>query len=235
MSEQADRSPLVQKFLAMPLRGRQIAFMYLGYSGVVVRLAEAIVGMDVANLLMTKELTHFGNVDLLLFTHSHWDHYDPQTAARILKSSRAQVVAQQQVIDDLKKHVASDRLIAAKPETPLTVGQFEILAVDGVHPRPISIFQIKHGELSIFHGGDSGYVPVEKCTADLAFLPTGSPSPSCSPENALRFALDLSPKVIVTMHGRPNQMKKLKNLVERRMPSTSVIIPEEYTPQQLTL
>lgn len=219
----------------MPLRGRQIAFLYLGYSGVVVRLAEAVVGLDVANLLTPNELAHFRNIDLLLFTHSHWDHYDPQTASRILENSSAKVVAQQQVIDDLKKHVAPDRLNVAKPETPLTVGQFEVLAVDGVHPRPISVFRIKRGEFSLFHGGDSGYVPVEKCAADLAFLPTGSPSPSCSPENALRFALDLNPKVIVAMHGRSSQMKKLKNLIEKRMPHTSVIIPEEYTPQQLTL
>lgn len=63
--------------------------------------------------------------------------------------------------------------------------------------------------------------------AKLAFLPTGFPSPSCSPESALRLALDLEPHVAVAMHGKLAQMDKFKALVKKELPETTVIIPKK--------
>jgi len=63
--------------------------------------------------------------------------------------------------------------------------------------------------------------------AKLAFLPTGLPSPSCSPESALKFTLDLKPRVAVAMHGKLAQMNKFKTLVKKGLLDTTVIIPEK--------
>lgn len=69
------------------------------------------------------------------------------------------------------------------------------------------MFLLEVDGLRIFHGGDSGYSQSIKDLgrADVAFLPTGDPSPTASPEDAMKMALDLSPKLVVLFHGSPEE------------------------------
>jgi len=226
--ERQDRSELIRGFFSISLEKREIAFMHLGYAGIVLRVEDRAVAFDIADLLGNEEIDALSQLDLLVFTHSHGDHYNRARARKILKTTNAHVVAQAQVADDLKGEVPVERVTTANPSIIMRAGGFEINAVEGVHPRPISIYRIKRGVFSIFHGGDSGYVPVKDYPAKLAFLPTGSPSPSCSPESALKFAHDLKPAVAVAMHGSPAQMNKFKDLVERELPNTTVMIPKLF-------
>ena len=53
----------------------------------------------------------------------------------------------------------------------------------------------------MFHAGDSGYVQVKDYPSDLAFLPTGSPSPTASPEYALKLA-SFTLKVITNLEKK---------------------------------
>lgn len=127
----------------------------------------------------------------------------------------------------MKDKNSPERLVATENGKSVSVGGFEVVAIDGIHPRPISVYRISTSRFSVFHGGDSGYRPVKDYPAKLAFLPTGFPSPSCSPESALRFALDLRPHVVVATHGKLAQMNKFRTLVEKELPETAVIIPEK--------
>ena len=205
----------------------EIAFLYLGYAGVVLRIEDKAAAFDIANLLGNSEIAALSRLDLLAFTHSHMDHYNHARARRILKETDAHIVAQKQVAEDLKGGAHLERLTVAEHRKSIRVGGFEVVAIDGVHPRPISIYRIKKGRFSVFHGGDSGYCPVKDYPTKLAFLPTGLPSPSCSPESALKFTLDLKPHVAVAMHGKLAQMNKFKTLVKKELPDTTVIIPEK--------
>jgi len=235
MPERQDRSELIREFFSLSLEKREIAFMYLGYAGIILRVEDRAVAIDVANLLGNKEIDAFSKLDLLIFTHSHGDHYNRARARKIVKTTNAHVVAQAQVADDLKGIVPLDRLTTASPRTAIRAGGFEIIAVDEVHPRPISVYRITKGIFNVFHGGDSGYSPVKNYPAKVAFLPTGWPSPSCSPESALKFALDLKPSVAVAMHGNLAQLNKFKGLVEKDIPDTTVIIPEKYEVETVIL
>ena len=185
---------LIRKFLSQPLDKDKIAFLYLGYAGVILRLEDKVAAFDIANLLGNSEITALSRLDLLAFTHSHADHYNRARTRRILKETEAHIVAQKQVAEDLKDKTSSGRLTVAEHGKPIIAGGFEIVAIDGVHPRPISVYRINTSRFSVFHGGDSGYCPVKDYPASLAFLPTGFPSPSCSPESALKFTLDLKPR-----------------------------------------
>ncbi len=235
MPERQDRSELIREFFSLALEKRELAFMYLGYAGIILRVEDRAVAIDIANLLGNKEIEAFSKLDLLIFTHSHGDHYNRARARKILETTNAHVLAQAQVADDLKSSVPKDRLTTASPKTSMKAGGFEIIAVEGIHPRPISLYRITKGMFSAFHGGDSGYSPVKDYPAQVAFLPTGSPSPSCSPQSALKFALDLKSRVAVAMHGNPAQLKKFKGLVEKDMPDTTVIIPERYKTETILI
>jgi L-ascorbate metabolism protein UlaG (beta-lactamase superfamily) len=235
MPETQDQSELIRGFFSHSLEKEEIAFMYLGYAGIILRVKERAVAIDIPHLLGNKEIDAFDKLELLLFTHNHRDHYNRARARRILKTTNAHVVAPAQVTDDLKGIIPSDRLTTASSESPIRAGGFDIVAVEGVHPRPISVYRISKDTFSVFHGGDSGYAPVKDYPAKVAFLPTGRPSPSCSPENALRFAMDLKPSIAVAMHGTPAQFSKFKDLVEKELPDTTVIIPENYKTETITL
>jgi len=225
-----NRSNLIREVISRPLERGEITFLNLGYAGVVLRWDGGVIAFDIANLLGNNAIAAFNRLDLLAFTHSHTDHYNRARARRVLKETEAHIVAQKLIVEDLKKGrgVPQERLIAAEHKKPINVDDFEVVAVDGVHLRPQVVYTIRKGGFSVFHGGDSGYCPVKDYPAKLAFLPTGFPSPTCSPESALRFTLDLKPRVAVAMHGRPVQMNEFKTLVNKELPETTVIIPERY-------
>lgn len=235
MSKQQNESGLIREFFSRPLDKNEITFMYLGYAGVILRLEERVVAFDIANLLENNDIAEFNRLDLLAYTHNHGDHYNRARARRVLKETEAYIVAQSNVAEDLKGGASLERLISAEHKKSIRVGDFDVVSIDGVHPRPISVYRISKGRFSVFHGGDSGYCPVKDYPARIAFLPTGFPSPSCTPESALRFALDLKPSVVIAMHGRQAQMQKLKTLIKEEMLDTTVIIPEENKAETIVI
>ncbi len=70
---------------------------------------------------------------------------------------------------------------------------------------------------------------------DIAFVPTGQPSPTCSPEAAFKMIFDLSPGVAVTMHGTQIENNSFKKLVLEKRPSTNIIIPETDVVNTITI
>ncbi len=97
----------------------------------------------------------------------------------------------------------------------------------GVHPRPINQFRVSIGQLKVLHAADSGYWPVGTGKIDVAFLPTGTPSPTCHPGVALAMAMDIKPTFAVAVHGDKKQRQKFKALVRHELPDTTVVIPQE--------
>ncbi len=85
--------------------------------------------------------------------------------------------------------------------------------------------RVSIGRLKVFHAADSGYWPVGKKKVDVAFLPTGTPSPTCHPSVALAMVMDIKPTFAVAIHGDDEQRQKFKDLVEYEVPDTKVVIP----------
>jgi len=227
----------ISDVFASSLGEKDVAFMFLSYSGVIVRTSKGTIIIDPADLLKEKELNVLkeNKIDLVLFTHGHGDHYNPESTLDLLEATDAPILAEPSVADSLKEAVPSDKLTSAAPGKTYTIGGITVSAVKGIHVGPIDLFHIKIGDISIFHGGDSGYVPLKDYPADLAFLPTGMPSPSASPQKAFQMAEDINPSVIVAVHGSASQSRELEDKVKDAMPETIVIIPEAFTTKIITL
>ena len=223
-----------RKLFASPLGKDEVNLMYLGYSGVIVRTSRRVIIIDPADLLKDDEVKTLKGVDLLLFTHSHWDHYKSDVTLNIFKATKTPILAEPMVANDLKGKVPADKLIAATPGKAYTFNEISVNTVQGIHRGPINLYQIKIGELSMFHAGDSGYVQVKDYPSDFAFLPTGSPSPTASPEYALKMAMELKPSVAVAIHGSADQSKEFEAKMKEKMPKTSVIIAEPYATKTVT-
>ena len=235
MPELQDHSSPIQEFFSRSLTQGQAAFLYLGYSGIILRIEDGVLAIDPSNLLGDEALAAFSKLDLLLFTHSHYDHYNRARANKLLENTDAHIIAQKQVAEDLKSRTSPDRLTVATHRSTLNTNGFRVTPFEGVHPRPITIYRIEKDAYSIFHAGDSGYSPIEGPPVKLAFLPTGRPSPSCSPENALEFVRGLKPRIAVAMHGTQPQMIEFQKLIEKDPVETSVIIPEAYKIETVVL
>ena len=93
---------------------------------------------------------------------------------------------------------------------------------------PINLYQIRMGGITVFHGGDSGYVPLKDYSSDIAFIPTGAPSPTCSPEDAFKMAIDLKPGVAVPMHGNKYEHVEFEKKIKEKMLEIRVIIPTKH-------
>ncbi len=225
----------IGKFFALGLSENQIAVMYLGASGILARTSKQSVLIDAAGFLKDDEAAALKEVNLLLFTHSHLDHFSEGKALKLFKTTGAPVLAEAKVANKLKGRIPGDKLTNATSGQTYAYGDLIVKAVQGVHSGPIMLFQVKMGDLLVFHAGDSGYVPVKDYQSQLAFLPTGRWSRTASPENAFKLASELKPTVIVVMHGSKGQHKKFESMITEKMPQTKVIILAPYASQTIEL
>ncbi|MFQ6077275.1 MAG: MBL fold metallo-hydrolase [Candidatus Bathyarchaeia archaeon] len=229
------RADSVRELFGPLLGENEVAFMYMGYSGILMRMGTRTVAFDTANLLRGREVSALQGLDLLIFTHGHGDHFRRGEALEIFKATKTHILAEPGVARELGGKIPVDKLTSAEPGKTYTIGDIGVTTIRGIHRGPINLYLVKLGELAIFHGGDSGYVPLKDYRADLAFLPTGSPSPTASPEHASMMASDLKPRVVVAIHGSAAQNEELRRRIKGEMPGTSVVIPELYTPKRITL
>jgi L-ascorbate metabolism protein UlaG (beta-lactamase superfamily) len=228
----ADTAAELAKLFAAPLSAKGAAVMFLSYSGVIVRTPAGTIIVDPANLLLADDIavlkTH--GIKAVLYTHGHGDHLDVATAKAIVRETGAVIVAEPAVAAALKAAggIPEDKLIAAADGKDLQVAGLTIHATAGKHVGPIMLFRVKIGSVSFFHGGDSAYVPLGDGRVDIAFLPTGNPSPTASPEAALKMAQDVKPQVALLMHGAEAQHAAFKKAAATALPDMIVEVMEPY-------
>ncbi|MEM2737009.1 MAG: MBL fold metallo-hydrolase [Thermoproteota archaeon] len=225
---QLSRKSLVEELYSVELTKGKIAFIYLGYSGVILRTGNFTIGIDIANLLSDKEIKNIREMDLLIYTHVHSDHFNAAIAQEIHEKTGCFIAAEQAVYEALSGTVSAEKLIMIQGgesrELHLRNGKIILSSIYGIHPVQIVLIMLEVDGLRIFHGGDSGYFPSIRNLGhvDIAFLPTGDPSPSASPGDAVKMALDLSPNVIVLFHGSSIQHNSFTNEIKSKLASKTI-------------
>jgi L-ascorbate metabolism protein UlaG (beta-lactamase superfamily) len=215
-----------------PLKDKDIAVMFLSYSGVIVRTAGGTFVIDPANLLADADIAALkkNGLKAVLYTHGHGDHLDVATAKALVRETGAVIVAEPAVAATLKAAggIPADKLITAVAGKDVQAGGLTVRGFVGKHVGPIMLYRVQLGSLRFFHGGDSAYVPIHDGAADLAFLPTGNPSPTASPDSAFKMAKDVKPKVALLMHGAEAQHAAFKKLAESFLPDMTVEVMEPF-------
>ena len=216
--------------------GDEVAFIYFGWAGILLKTRGKTIAFDLSNYIMKEHnLSYIKKLDLQLNSHIHYDHFEVPSTLQLYEQTKANVIAEPQVHAELVGKIPEDALHLGSPDKILNINNFLIKSVVGIHPKPITLFHVEWNGFSIFHGGDSDYIPLSECSSDIAFIPTGSPSPSCSPEKGLKMVLDVKPDIAIAVHGTKSQTKKFSRLVKESIPETNVVIPEKNVITQISV
>ena len=214
----------ISKFFASPLQNNELAVFYLDVSGFIIRSLNQTVLIDPAGMLKDDEVTALKTLNLVLFTHDHLDHFSSGKTEAIFKATAAPVLAEAKVASKLKGKIPADKLVSAENGKTYTLGGVNATAIQGIHRGPIILYRIKMDGVTLFHGGDSGYVSLKDYPSQVAIVPVGGMSPTASPENAYRMVADVKPDVAITMHGSDKQKKQFEQKVKEAMPQTAVLM-----------
>ena len=191
--------------------------------------------IDHAGFLKKDEIASLKTISLQLFTHDHLDHFNGNATQLIFEATSAPVLAETKVAKKLNGKIPVEKLVSAESGKTYTFGDITVSAIEGVHRGPIMLYQIKAGGITMFHGGDSGYVSLKDYSSEIAFLPTGRMSPTASPEKAFMMASDLNSQVVIAMHGSGKQKQQLEQKIKEGLPNTTVLIMNSFTAKTITV
>lgn len=146
--------------------------------------------------------------DILLFTHDHLDHIDPESIAHYLPDSRVLVLASDGGCQKVRSQFGSEpnRMVVATPGLTWTEGEIVIYTVYASHSDPNAVGYILSAEGKNYYvTGDTLYH--EKVFASLpdlpleaVFLPINGFGNNMNAVDAARFALRTKAKFAVPLH-----------------------------------
>ena len=143
--------------------------------------------------------------DILIFTHNHIDHYDPETAPRFLARGESTVLCPTSVWAEVRKLKTACNNVEFNPHTVWTQGGFRFTAVKACHSDHDAIGVIIESDGRKYYvTGDTLYntdvladLPGD---IDVVFLPVNGKGNNMNMEDAARFARECGAKTAVPLH-----------------------------------
>jgi L-ascorbate metabolism protein UlaG (beta-lactamase superfamily) len=173
----------------------EITLTWLGHASFKLKAGEKIIYIDPWKVKKDE-------ADLILITHSHFDHLSPDDVRRVQKKETVIVATR----DSASKVKGDIRIM--KPGEKITVDDIEIETIPAYnigksyHPKTSGWvgFIISVGRSRIYHAGDTDAIPeIKKLNVDVALLPIGG-TYTMTAEEAADIANEFKPKLVVPMH-----------------------------------
>ncbi len=144
--------------------------------------------------------------DLLLFTHDHLDHYDPETAPRFLLAYPGMTVFSPKSVWEKAREVTKDQnYVLAEPGTRWTEKGVSVRAVKAFHSDPFAVgFRIEAEGKSLYFTGDTLYNDAIFASLpgapDAVFLPVNGAGNNMNFEDGAAFAVKCGAKRVFPCH-----------------------------------
>ena len=145
--------------------------------------------------------------DVMIFTHDHLDHYDPETAPRFLANKEKSMVvfAPHSCWNKARTHGAPHRYVRFQPGVEWTEQDVRFISVPAEHSDPCAVGVVLEAEgKRLYITGDTLYstrvlsaLPGE---IDCAFLPINGVGNNMNMTDAARFAAACGAKQAVPLH-----------------------------------
>ena len=170
--------------------------------------------------------------DLILITHDHYDHCDPEKVEKLKKPDTVIITtpkAAEKLSGNVKTMREGDEIIEKgikiKAVPAYNIGK-------SFHPRGLGLgFIIEIRDKKIYHAGDTDLIPeMSNIKTDVALLPIGG-TYTMNEEEAAKAALTIKPRLVIPMHynyidGTSADPNHFKQIVQSSNPEIRVEILE---------
>lgn len=192
---------------------------FIGHGSLMFRLNSFCIHIDPVR--SSGDYTNLPQADLILVTHDHFDHFDPDLIGELRKPetillSDAGTASQLKWAQAMKagdKKVVNDITVEAVPA-------YNIVSMrspgEPFHPKGTGNgYIITIGNRRIYVAGDTEYIPEMKELKDIyiAFLPMNQPY-TMTPEMVADAALAFKPKILYPYHYSETKTDKLIQLLK---------------------
>ena len=209
----------------------EILFVWFNrYSGVTIKTPSKTLVIDPVDV----KPRDCKNVDAILITHEHYDHFDQSLVSEIHKLTQCMIIADQTSARRLRNVISSEKLSEVQPGSEVKLDEVSVKAEKCNHPAatPVSFIITSEDGVKIFHSADSLPFPEmatigEREKLDVVFCTVGAIAPGASPETGVEIARLTKPKVAVPYHtGSTADLKKFAEILKKEMPKTTCLIAE---------
>jgi L-ascorbate metabolism protein UlaG (beta-lactamase superfamily) len=145
----------------------------------------------------------FKDVDALIVTHKHADHFDLDAVKAIYAQSKPAILT--------TKELAEVMTTAGVPASLLTVGQ--VIEIAGFRIEGVRADHVVRGEVidvfgivvdadkkRVYHTSDTTYFDDKPSDVDIVFVPINNRGVAMDFDDAARFVRELSPRIAVPVH-----------------------------------
>jgi L-ascorbate metabolism protein UlaG (beta-lactamase superfamily) len=168
--------------------------------------------------------------DLILITHSHFDHYSPDDLKKIV-ATNTWIFCPEDIADEVKQ-LGAAKVIAVKPGFMDEWSGIEIHAVpmyniskSDKHPKSKNWvgYLLNLCNVWLYHAGDTERIPEMKdIKTDIILLPLGQTYTMNSVEDAAESVLDTGASVAIPIHygmyeGSESDVEKFKELLKDKV------------------
>lgn len=159
-------------------------------------------GTETPHVRMTRRVVdpaRLSFVELVLATHGHTDHLDPETLPHVL-GSFATLVCPRGIAAEAAARSGIEPVTLAEGEA-VRVGGFRIEAVPADHPGPHCLgYVLGAGGRRIYHSGDTAALDLDLEPVDVALVPINGALGNMDGVEAARLAHRLGADVAVPCH-----------------------------------
>ena len=143
--------------------------------------------------------------DVVLFTHDHIDHYDPETARRFVnENTNVTVISPRSVWEKVKETGGENNYVLVSPGVVWTQGDMTVFTVGAAHSDPFAVgYVLAAEEKRIYVTGDTLFslgisLPFE--SVDHIFLPINGRGNNMNATDAARLARHVNAKTATPVH-----------------------------------
>lgn len=210
-----DRTPSVE---SIPTSAGELRVTFLGHASLMFEWNGLVIHVD--PVLAEADYNHLPKADLILVTHEHFDHLDPEAVAPIRKPAT-------EIVLNPESRLKLPRARALRNGETATLCGIGLEAVPaynltgmrspGVpfHPRGVGNgYVLTFGDVRVYIAGDTENTPEMKALDDIAvaFLPMMRPY-TMSPEMIADAARAFRPRILYPYHTKESDASRLAALL----------------------